>query len=114
MQNNKICILIAGIENLRGNHAIEMVKYFDLEHYPNQKVGTHYYYSLFNNNLNPRDGERTPKGLFSEFLVFLTLRGYGVRFDRAHVYSDTAVDYVLKIGLQRESPISMPKHLGRV
>jgi hypothetical protein len=108
MQNNKICVVIAGIENLKGDDALHLKEYFKVERYPNQRVGTNYYYMLFDNDLNQREGRVGPEGKFSEFLVFLGLRYYAFRFDTARIPGDTAVDYVMKL-----TP-KMPSYLDRM
>ena len=109
MQDNKICILIAGIENLKGDYAIELQGYFNLIRYPSQKVGTHFYYVLFDNNLNKRDHEISPKHMFTEFLVNLGLNGYAFRLDRAHIHGDLAVDYIMKITPKISTYLNFPK-----
>lgn len=97
MQNKKICILIAGIDNMNGLDALQLNEFFKLERYPDQRMGTNYFYILFNNNLDSRDGKFEPNGIFTEFLVFLGLRGYAFRLDRAQIPGDTATDYVMKL-----------------
>lgn len=111
MHKGKICILIAGIDNIRGHHSLEIKEYFGIERYSNAKIGTDYYYALFNNDLNKRNGELTPNGFFSEFVIYLGLRGYAFRLDRLSIFGDSAVDYVIKI--VRMKHIIMPQNLGK-
>lgn len=112
MKIGQICILIDGINNVNGQHALELKEYFNLVRYPNQEIGTDYYYLLFNNNLNPRDEEIIPTGIFTEFMIYLGLRSYAFRLDRVYdVYGDADVDYVMKIGNLISQLSSMPKNL---
>ncbi|MEK0324603.1 MAG: hypothetical protein QQN63_02770 [Nitrosopumilus sp.] len=111
MQKGNVCILICGMDNVSGHHALELKEAFKLEIYPNQKIGEDYFYILFHNNLNKRTGELSPNGFFSEFMIYLGLRGYVFRLDRAHIHDDNSVDYVIKI--TRMSYISMPQNLDR-
>ncbi len=111
MQAGKICILLSGIENLKGNDAIDIQEYFDLERYPTQPIGTNFYYALFRNNLDPRDSEVFPRHIFTEFLVFIGLRGYAFRLDRAHIHGDKAVDYIMHLTPKVSTYMTIPQKL---
>ena len=116
MQTGKICILIAGIENLEGDYAIELQGYFGISRYPSRKVGTNFYYVLFDNNLTKRDHEHSPRYMFTEFLVSLGLNGYAYRLDRAHVHGDDTVDYIMKLTPKISTHLDFPraiKELGK-
>lgn len=102
--NNKLCVLITGIEKITGVHALQLDEFYTLRKYPSTQTS---YYLDFDTKIQERGTAIKPTGNFAEFLTFLGIRGYMYRFDR-HSGVDSSVDYHLHIFRRLNKSIAMP------
>ena len=103
MLNNDLCVLITGVENLTGVHALQIKEFYSISRYPSQQTS---YYLNFDSKIQERGSAIKPTGNFAEFLIFLGVRGYPYRFD-SYSGVDSQVDYQIHIEGKDET-ISMP------
>lgn len=102
--NNKICILITGIENLNGIHAIHLQDFFGLIKYPSMIAS---YYVDFDVEIKGMKNAINPTKNFAELLMFLGMRGYVYRFD-SYSGVDSQVNYRLHI-VEKQAIINIPR-----
>jgi len=104
---NKICIVFSGIESLRGDRAVELVKRFNLKPYAGVKFGSG---ALFYEDFIPEiekeisvESLRRLTGLF----VWFGLNQIKFRFDRSYL-ADSQVDFQIHM-IQEHDYITIPK-----
>lgn len=102
--NNKICVLITGLENLGGIHAMQLQEFYSIKKYPSLKTS---YYVDFDVEIGGAEDTINPTKNLAELLMFLGMRGYVYRFD-SYSGVDSQVNYRIHI-IKVQTIISIPR-----